>query len=342
MPSRKTTATRGRPPLCSNVRPCSSRTAPSTSAACGLASPFPPTALRSVTPRANCAPPKHGKSCDSTSIFWSSVARTPTFMSRKRALNFTRAPASRHMRANVLCTLNQELPCTLQIGDSRDGHPQLSLFGDAHIHLALNVLRGSNWCAQNRDALWLPSVWFHIFHVLGDNAGVVPRSRVPGATGCLHVSKVPLSTLCGGVARKMVGRADRCRREKQTSALLVPVSGPPPPMHSVFQWKTEVASGGRHPQLETARRHPGQTIRTSMVVRKRGARKAKFSGHGASACRALPTKECRCRRQCRPRSRLSTWDQHQWLPAACARHNLSLLWSTGRVETARTLLRTPP
>ena len=121
---------------------------------------------------------------------------------------------------------------------------------------------------------------------------------------------------------------------------MVPVSGPPPPMHSVFQWKTEVASGGRPPQLETARRHPGQTTRTSMVVRKRGARKAKFSGHRASACQALATKECGCRRQCRPRSRLSTWDQHQWLPAACARHNLSLLWSTGRVETAHSASNT--
>ena len=32
------------------------------------------------------------------SIFRSSVARTPTFMSRRRALNFTRAPASQHVR----------------------------------------------------------------------------------------------------------------------------------------------------------------------------------------------------------------------------------------------------
>ena len=43
--------------------------------------------------------------------------------------------------------LDQELPCTLQIRDCRDGHPQLTLLlGDALIHLALDVLRGSNRC----------------------------------------------------------------------------------------------------------------------------------------------------------------------------------------------------
>ena len=111
----------------------------------------------------------------------------------------------------------------------------------------------------------------------------------------------------------MVGRADRCRREKHTTALLVPVSGPPPPVHPA-----------RLPQLETlpdvVRRR--QTNRTSMVVRWKGARKARFGGTGHLQ---QPTEHCRP-----SRSIFSTWDQHQWLPAACARRNLSPLWSTGR------------
>ena len=94
-------------------------------------------------------------------------------------------------------------------------------------------------------------------------------------------------------------------------------------MHSVFQWKTEVASAGRParlPQLGTLPDvvRPRQTNRTSMVVCWRGARKVRFGGHRASAAtyQALPTEECGRKRQCRPRSRLSTWDQHRWLPAA--------------------------
>ena len=68
-------------------------------AAFGRTSPFLPKALRNVTSMANCAPLQHRKSCAKTSMFLSSMGATPTFMSRRRELNFTRAPASRQTRA---------------------------------------------------------------------------------------------------------------------------------------------------------------------------------------------------------------------------------------------------
>ena len=78
------------------------------------------------------------------------------------------------------------------------------------MHLALDVLRGSNRCAQNCDALWLPSVWSQRFHVLGDNAGMVPRLRfaLPGISisGCPQ--HVP-DTICPRSGRQGVLKRPR-------------------------------------------------------------------------------------------------------------------------------------
>ena len=76
-------------------------TAPSTSAAPGWGSPVAHKALRKVMSTASCAPPKQGRSWATTSIRLSSPPGTPKFMSRRAALNFTRAPASRHTRART-------------------------------------------------------------------------------------------------------------------------------------------------------------------------------------------------------------------------------------------------
>ena len=128
MPSRKTTATRGRPPPRSHVRP--SQLPPRQACVAGRELWIPdlfigsclqencPVHLRGVwsglTVPTNRAPqcyvngqlraPEAWQVLCQHFDFRSSVARTPTFMSRRRALNFTRAPASRHMRANVLST----------------------------------------------------------------------------------------------------------------------------------------------------------------------------------------------------------------------------------------------
>ena len=83
--SRATTTSRHRPLRSSvylfslSTRACN-RMAPSSSAALGWASPFLVRALRRVTSTANCAPPKHGKSCASTSIRLRSEVGTLTFV----------------------------------------------------------------------------------------------------------------------------------------------------------------------------------------------------------------------------------------------------------------------
>ena len=86
-----------------STRACN-RIAPSSSAAPGWASPLLVKALLRVTSTANCEPPKHGRSWASTSIHLASEEATLTFISLKRALNLTRAPASLQILAMTLST----------------------------------------------------------------------------------------------------------------------------------------------------------------------------------------------------------------------------------------------
>ena len=107
--SRATTTRRHRPLRSSgylfslSTRACN-RIAPSSSAAPGWASPLLVKALLRVTSTANCEPPKHGRSWASTSIRLASEEATLTFISLKRALNLTRAPASLQILAMTLST----------------------------------------------------------------------------------------------------------------------------------------------------------------------------------------------------------------------------------------------
>ena len=80
-------------------RACTST--PSTSAALRWGSPLAHKALRRVMSTASCAPLKQSMSWARTFMRLSSVPGMPKFIFLRAALNFTRAPASRHTRART-------------------------------------------------------------------------------------------------------------------------------------------------------------------------------------------------------------------------------------------------
>ena len=53
----------------------------------------------------------------------------------------------------------------------------MAIHNPRSLEMRSSILRSMYRCAQSCDALWLPSVWSQSFHVLGDNAGMVPRLR---------------------------------------------------------------------------------------------------------------------------------------------------------------------
>ena len=65
-----------------------------------------------------------------------------------------------------VCTLHQELPRALQVRHSWNGLPESTLLLDSVIHLLRHELWGADGCSQDFQALWLPSFWPQLLHVL--------------------------------------------------------------------------------------------------------------------------------------------------------------------------------
>ena len=96
-----------------------------TRSACGYASPVRVTGDTKVVSTAACAPCQMGKPFAKTSMRRPSVKGTSTFMSRKRTLVATRAPASRHTRA-ALSNAAPRVPSTPAVGQAARWSPRAS------------------------------------------------------------------------------------------------------------------------------------------------------------------------------------------------------------------------
>ena len=84
------------------------------------------------------------------------------------------------MVCSWISALQEQLPRTLEVRNSVESVPQLSLslFGNPLAHLVGDKWVRSDWCPKNFDSCWLPCFGADLLNVLWNNGTPVPRPRL--------------------------------------------------------------------------------------------------------------------------------------------------------------------